>query len=155
MTMYAEKRCYYWFAVNMLHDVLWADSGCLTSYPCGQTAYNAMKICCWHLMDDRCSTSMCLTFMYKYVYSIRFTSADAEKPDGGVYLVFHGDGYTTYEAEHCYTTHSVDKHATDFVMHMKGGSIRQFGLHWLRTSHYLYYMFYVIKQHLFESMLHK
>ena len=45
---------------------------------------------------------------------------DAERSKKGLYLVFHADGYTTYEPEHCYTTHSISKHASDFVMNMKG-----------------------------------
>lgn len=44
----------------------------------------------------------------------------AGKPSKGVYLVFHASGYTSYEAEHCYTTHSVDKYAADFVRNLKG-----------------------------------
>lgn len=41
-------------------------------------------------------------------------------PSKGLYLVFHASGYTTYAAKHCYTTHSVDRHAADFVPNLKG-----------------------------------
>ena len=47
-------------------------------------------------------------------------SSDLRSLSKGQYVVFHGRGYTSFDAENCFTTHSVDKYASDFVTHISG-----------------------------------
>ncbi|KAF6029634.1 FSTL5 [Bugula neritina] len=44
---------------------------------------------------------------------------DDDVKSKGTYLVFHESGYTAYEPEHCFTKHSVDKHAADFISNLQ------------------------------------
>ncbi|XP_067941279.1 follistatin-related protein 5-like [Watersipora subatra] len=55
----------------------------------------------------------------KVLDKLEYDRVKGNKPSRGLYLVFHGSGYTTYEEQNCYLTHSFYKHSSDFVTNLQ------------------------------------